>query len=85
VDSMQDIRGEMLSTMKRIGMKVDKHHHEVASPPRASARAMSMSGAKRVMDPCDAPPLRLASHPRPERRRGVEKVSRPSTWLGRSR
>ncbi|PJN95135.1 glutamine synthetase, partial [Amaricoccus sp. HAR-UPW-R2A-40] len=32
VDSMQDIRGEMLSTMKRIGMKVDKHHHEVASP-----------------------------------------------------
>ena len=32
VDAMQDIRGEMLSTMKRIGMKVDKHHHEVASP-----------------------------------------------------
>ncbi|MER2508829.1 type I glutamate--ammonia ligase [Amaricoccus sp.] len=32
VDTMQDIRGEMLSTMKRIGMKVDKHHHEVASP-----------------------------------------------------
>ncbi len=32
VDSMHDIRGEMLSTMKRIGMKVDKHHHEVASP-----------------------------------------------------
>ena len=31
VDTMQDIRGEMLSTMKRIGMKVDKHHHEVAS------------------------------------------------------
>ena len=28
----QDIRSEMLSTMKRIGMKVDKHHHEVASP-----------------------------------------------------
>jgi glutamine synthetase len=32
VDSSQDIRSEMLSTMKRIGMKVDKHHHEVASP-----------------------------------------------------
>ncbi len=32
VDAMQDIRGEMLSTMKRMGMKVDKHHHEVASP-----------------------------------------------------
>ena len=32
VDSMQDIRGEMVSTMKRIGMKMDKHHHEVASP-----------------------------------------------------
>ncbi len=30
-DSAQDLRGEMLSTMKRIGMKVDKHHHEVAS------------------------------------------------------
>ena len=27
----QDIRSEMLSTMKRLGMKVDKHHHEVAS------------------------------------------------------
>ena len=32
IDSAQDIRGEMLSTMKRMGMKVDKHHHEVASP-----------------------------------------------------
>ncbi|TPE51347.1 type I glutamate--ammonia ligase [Amaricoccus solimangrovi] len=32
VDSAQDIRAEMLSTMKRMGMKVDKHHHEVASP-----------------------------------------------------
>ncbi|MEM7614681.1 MAG: glutamine synthetase beta-grasp domain-containing protein, partial [Pseudomonadota bacterium] len=31
VDHAQDLRGEMLSTMKRIGMKVDKHHHEVAS------------------------------------------------------
>ena len=31
VDDGQDIRSEMLSTMKRIGMKVDKHHHEVAS------------------------------------------------------
>ena len=31
VDHMQDLRAEMLSTMKRIGMKVDKHHHEVAS------------------------------------------------------
>jgi glutamine synthetase len=30
-DSGQDIRSEMLSTMKRVGMKVDKHHHEVAS------------------------------------------------------
>ena len=30
-DSSHDLRGEMLSTMKRIGMKVDKHHHEVAS------------------------------------------------------
>jgi glutamine synthetase len=31
VDEAQDLRGEMLSTMKRIGMKVDKHHHEVAT------------------------------------------------------
>ncbi|MEM6324802.1 MAG: type I glutamate--ammonia ligase [Pseudomonadota bacterium] len=31
VDDGQDIRSELLSTMKRMGMKVDKHHHEVAS------------------------------------------------------
>ncbi len=31
IDAGQDIRSEMLSTMKRIGMKVDKHHHEVAT------------------------------------------------------
>ena len=31
VDDSQDIRSEMLSTMKQVGMKVDKHHHEVAS------------------------------------------------------
>lgn len=31
IDDAQDLRSEMLSTMKRIGMKVDKHHHEVAS------------------------------------------------------
>jgi glutamine synthetase len=31
IDNAQDIRSEMLSTMKRMGMKVDKHHHEVAS------------------------------------------------------
>ena len=30
-DAAQDIRSEMLSTMKRMGMNVDKHHHEVAS------------------------------------------------------
>ena len=30
-DEAQDLRSEMLSTMKRMGMKVDKHHHEVAS------------------------------------------------------
>ena len=30
-DHGQDMRSEMLSTMKQIGMKVDKHHHEVAS------------------------------------------------------
>ncbi len=31
VDEAQDIRSEMLSTMKRMGIKVDKHHHEVAT------------------------------------------------------
>ncbi len=31
VDSSQDIRGEMLSTMKEMGVSVEKHHHEVAS------------------------------------------------------
>lgn len=31
VDPAQDLRSEMLSTMKRMGIKVDKHHHEVAS------------------------------------------------------
>ena len=31
IDDGQDIRSEMLSTMKQIGMKVDKHHHEVAT------------------------------------------------------
>ena len=31
VDDSQDIRSEMLSTMKQLGMKVDKHHHEVAT------------------------------------------------------
>ena len=30
-DESHDLRSEMLSTMKRMGMKVDKHHHEVAS------------------------------------------------------
>jgi glutamine synthetase len=30
-DEAQDLRSEMLSTMKQLGMKVDKHHHEVAS------------------------------------------------------
>ena len=31
IDDAQDMRSEMLSTMKRMGMKVDKHHHEVAA------------------------------------------------------
>ncbi|MEZ5751124.1 MAG: type I glutamate--ammonia ligase [Paracoccaceae bacterium] len=31
IDEAQDIRSEMLSTMKAIGMRVDKHHHEVAT------------------------------------------------------
>jgi len=31
VDSAQDLRGEMLSTLAGMGVKVEKHHHEVAS------------------------------------------------------
>jgi len=31
VDSLQDIRGEMLSVMAEMGVTVEKHHHEVAS------------------------------------------------------
>ena len=31
IDEAQDLRSEMLSTMKRMGIKVDKHHHEVAT------------------------------------------------------
>ncbi len=31
IDDGQDIRSEMLTTMADMGMKVDKHHHEVAS------------------------------------------------------
>jgi glutamine synthetase len=31
VDSCQDIRSEMLSVMTQMGLKVEKHHHEVAS------------------------------------------------------
>ncbi len=30
-DSMQDMRSEMLSAMAKMGVKVEKHHHEVAS------------------------------------------------------
>ncbi|MGE0045610.1 MAG: type I glutamate--ammonia ligase [Hyphomonadaceae bacterium] len=30
IDSLQDMRGEMLSVMKEIGLAVEKHHHEVA-------------------------------------------------------
>lgn len=31
VDDGHDLRAEMLSTMARMGMRVDKHHHEVAT------------------------------------------------------
>ncbi len=31
IDAAQDLRSEMLSTMKRMGIRVDKHHHEVAT------------------------------------------------------
>jgi len=31
VDSAQDIRSEMLSVMEEMGVKIEKHHHEVAA------------------------------------------------------
>ena len=31
IDSLQDMRSEMLSAMASMGVKVEKHHHEVAS------------------------------------------------------
>ncbi len=31
LDSAQDIRGEMLATMGEMGVRIEKHHHEVAS------------------------------------------------------
>ncbi|ALE03708.1 type I glutamate--ammonia ligase [Bartonella ancashensis] len=31
IDSCQDMRSEMLSALKEIGVRVEKHHHEVAS------------------------------------------------------
>ena len=31
VDSGQDLRGEMLSVLKQMGVEVEKHHHEVAA------------------------------------------------------
>ena len=30
VDSAQDMRGEYLKALKDMGVKVEKHHHEVA-------------------------------------------------------
>ncbi|MGE3143091.1 MAG: type I glutamate--ammonia ligase [Hyphomonadaceae bacterium] len=30
IDSLQDMRGEMLAVMKEIGLATEKHHHEVA-------------------------------------------------------
>ena len=34
-DPFQDMRSEMLSTMEKIGIKTEKHHHEVASSGQA--------------------------------------------------
>jgi len=31
IDEAQDLRSEMLSTLRRMGIRVDKHHHETAS------------------------------------------------------
>jgi len=31
IDSCQDLRGEMLTVMEEMGVKIEKHHHEVAA------------------------------------------------------
>ncbi|MFP6627081.1 MAG: type I glutamate--ammonia ligase [Deltaproteobacteria bacterium] len=35
VDSLQDLRTEMVQTMERVGLRVEKHHHEVATSGQA--------------------------------------------------
>jgi glutamine synthetase len=35
VDSYQDIRTEMIQTMEKVGLRVEKHHHEVATAGQA--------------------------------------------------
>ena len=92
-DASHDLRGEMLSTMKNIGMKVDKHHHEVAS---CQLRHSRVPGAREESNPLDAPtflPRFLLArrpqpriplwHPRkgpPSRRTAATRPRRTSGW-----
>jgi len=48
VDTGHDMRSEMLSTLHRMGIKVEKHHHEVA--PNQHELAMSVS---KLLQSCD--------------------------------
>ncbi len=64
-DSAQDMRGEMLAAMQSMGVKVEKHHHEVASAPaRARHEVRRADQARRphadlqVLHPQRRPELR---------------------------
>ncbi|UTW54090.1 type I glutamate--ammonia ligase [Kordiimonas sp. SCSIO 12610] len=41
VDSLVDVRGEMVKTMKEMGLTMDKHHHEVAASQHELGMAFS--------------------------------------------
>jgi glutamine synthetase len=49
-DSVQDMRSEMLAAMARMGVKVEKHHHEVASAQHELGMKFAAHGDGRPAD-----------------------------------
>ena len=81
VDEAQDIRGEMLSTMKRMGIKVDKHHHEVATCQHELGHDLRRAGRTgrqhpevQVRDPQRGPRLRQDRDLHAEAHEGRQRV-----------